>query len=168
LAGIEGAATGFAGLAGIVPDVVGLTALNLRAAGEYATYYGFDISTEYERLYALNILTVSSSYSNIKTEMTFQPAFRATKSFAGRQGIETVSQMAIAKSVKKAVEKLGVNLTKAKLAQIVPVAGAVVGGTFNVMYTNTVCTTAQMLYRERFLLQRHGPESNILGDATGD
>ena len=34
---VQGAAAGFAGIAAIVPDIVGLVALNLRAAGEYAT-----------------------------------------------------------------------------------------------------------------------------------
>ena len=107
LAGLEGAATGFVGLPGIVPDIIGLTTLNLRAAGEFATYYGFDITTPYERLYALNILTVTSSYNNIATEVTFQPAVRVTKKIAAGQGVEAVSQLAISRSIKKAVEKLG-------------------------------------------------------------
>ena len=33
------------GLLGIPPDVVALITLNLRAVGEYATYYGFDVSS---------------------------------------------------------------------------------------------------------------------------
>ncbi len=44
LASAEGVATGAAGAAGIVPDLVALVALNLRAAGETATYCGFDMS----------------------------------------------------------------------------------------------------------------------------
>lgn len=156
MAGIEGAATGFVGAAGIIPDVVGLTTLNLRAAGEYATYYGFDTSEPYERLFAISILTTASSYNDIRKDVAFQPAVRATKSLAKRQGIESISQMAISRSIKKAVEKLGLNLTRAKLAQLVPATGAVVGGSFNIVYSKTVCTTAQMLYRERFLRERHG------------
>lgn len=162
LAGIEGAATGFVGLPGIVPDIIGLTTLNLRAAGEFATYYGFDISTPYERLYALNILTVTSSYNNIATEVTFQPAVRVTKKIAAGQGVEAVSQLAISRSIKKAVEKLGVNLTKAKLAQLVPATGAVVGGSFNIIYSKSVCTAARMLYRERFLRERYGVTTQML------
>ena len=156
IAGIEGAATGYAGAAGILPDIVALTTLNLRAAGEYATYYGFDTTSEYERLYAINILTAASSYSDINKDLAFRPAVRVTKSLAGRQGFEAVGQLAVTRSIKKAVEKLGLNLTKAKLAQLVPATGAVVGGSFNIMYSKTVCTAAHMLYRERFLMERHG------------
>ena len=38
--------------------------LNLRAIGEYATYYGFDIGRQEERLFALNVLGLASSPSD--------------------------------------------------------------------------------------------------------
>ncbi|MFT5142506.1 MAG: hypothetical protein ACI84D_001122, partial [Thalassolituus oleivorans] len=80
LAGAEGAVTGFAGLAGIVPDIVALVAINLRAAGEYATYCGFDISTPEERLFALGILDYVAKSSDNAKELAIEPAYRvATK-----------------------------------------------------------------------------------------
>src|SRR5215204_3703609 len=42
---VEGAGAGSVGLLGIPPDIVALITLNLRAIGEYATYYGFDVSS---------------------------------------------------------------------------------------------------------------------------
>ena len=48
------------------------------------------------------------------------------------------------------------DLTKAKLAQVVPVAGAVIGGGFNAYYTDKVCKAAFYLYRERFLAEKYG------------
>ena len=47
-------------------------------------------------------------------------------------------------------------LTKGKLAQLIPIAGAVVGAGFNAWYLNEVTHTAYMLYRERFLKERYG------------
>jgi hypothetical protein len=44
------------GLPGIPPDVVALISLNLRAIGEYATYYGFNINSQEERLFVMNVL----------------------------------------------------------------------------------------------------------------
>jgi len=35
--------------------------MNLRAIGEYATYYGFDIHKQEERLFAMNVLGLASS-----------------------------------------------------------------------------------------------------------
>ena len=49
-------------------------------------------------------------------------------------------------------------LTKAKLAQGVPIMGAVVGGGFNAYYTARVCDAAYHLYRERFLAEKYGAE----------
>lgn len=61
LALVEGAATGAAGLPGIPADVVALLGFNLRAIGEYATYCGFDVNSQQERLFALNVLGLASS-----------------------------------------------------------------------------------------------------------
>jgi hypothetical protein len=71
LAMAEGAASGSASLLGpvvggaaILADVTALVSLNLRAVGEYATYYGFDITRQEERLYMLNVLGLASAPSD--------------------------------------------------------------------------------------------------------
>ncbi|NTV81018.1 MAG: EcsC family protein [Candidatus Aminicenantes bacterium] len=51
LALTEGAGAGAMGLPAIAPDLIALIAMNLRAIGEYATYYGFDIQRQEERLF---------------------------------------------------------------------------------------------------------------------
>ena len=61
LAAVEGAATGVAGLPGIFVDLPALVTLTLRAIGEYATYYGFDVTVQHERLFAMNVLGLASS-----------------------------------------------------------------------------------------------------------
>lgn len=157
LGAAEGATTGFVGAAGIVPDILALTTLNLRATGLYATYYGFDVSRDDERLFALQVLSASAGSTDINKDFALKPISRASQGIAKRQAIESAGQYAITGSIKKIAEKLGIKLTKAKLAQMLPVAGAVVGGGLNVMYTNKVCHTAQQLYRERFLLAKYGP-----------
>jgi hypothetical protein len=157
LAAAEGAATGYAGAAGILPDIVALVALNLRAAGEYATHYGFDTQKDEERLFALHVLNVVASPTDLNKELTLRPVIRVSNGIATRQGLESAGQFAFAKTLKKAVEKLGINLTKAKVAQILPIAGAVVGGAFNTGYTTRVCTASRNLNRERFLVRRYGP-----------
>ena len=65
---VEGAVAGGAAvvnplfaLATIPADVVALLAMNLRAIGEYGTYCGFDMSSQEERLFSLNILALASS-----------------------------------------------------------------------------------------------------------
>lgn len=158
LAGAEGAATGFAGFAGIVPDIVALVAMNLRAAGEYATYCGFDITTQKERLYALQILDyVAKSNDNAK-ELAIEPAYRVAKKVATSQGVNAIEQLGFNEAVERIARAIGMNLTGRKLSQVVPVAGAAVGAGLNVLYTRKVCATAHFLYRERFLERKYGAE----------
>ncbi len=158
LAAVEGAATGYAGLPGILPDVVGLVALNLRAAGEYATYCGFDLAQPAERLYALNVLNAVSSPSDTAKQATLTPVIRVSRHLTKDQAMRTVEQFALTKAIRNAARALGIRLTRAKLAQVVPVTGAVVGSGFNAYYTSKVCDAAFFLYRERFLVEKYGAE----------
>ncbi len=155
LATASGAATGYAGAAGIVPDIVALVAINLKATGEYATHYGYDIEDEGERLFALQVLNVASGERELVNNLASKPVERVSAGLAKKQGIEALSQSSLAYSVKKAVEKLGIQLTRAKLAQLMPVAGAAIGGSFNLYYSGKTLECAQLMYRKRFLIDHY-------------
>lgn len=157
VAGAEGATTGLAGLAGIVPDIVSLVAINLRAAGEYATYTGFDIDSPEERLYALRLLDVVAGDDDSRKRIMLEPAVRVAKSVARKQGMQAIEQMGFNEAVERIARAIGLELASKKLAQVVPVAGAVVGAGLNLLYTRRVCATAFHLYRERFLEAKYGP-----------
>jgi hypothetical protein len=60
--------------------------------------------------------------------------------------------------MQRIAKRIGVRLTKAKLAQTIPVIGAGVGAGFNAWYVSRVCNAAYFLYRERFLAEKYGPE----------
>jgi len=158
LATAEGAAAGYVGLPGIPPDVVALIALNQRAIGEYATYYGFDISSQRERLFALNILSLASSPNDAAKGVALAQLVRIAQDVAKKRTWNDLEKHSLVRIVQRIAHSLGVRLTKAKLAQIVPVTGALVGGGFNAYYTSKVCEAAFYLYRERFLAEKHGAD----------
>ncbi|KXV74879.1 hypothetical protein AD951_00320 [Acetobacter malorum] len=56
--------------------------------------------------------------------------------------------------VQEIAKSLGIRLTKAKLAQVVPMIGSVAGAGFNAYYVSKVCETAHHLYRERFIIEK--------------
>ena len=159
----EGAATGLLGLPGIPADVVAILSLNLRAIGEYATYCGFDISLQQERLFAMNVLGLASSPSDAAKQAAMAQLAKIAKAVAQKKTWKTLEEHAFVSIIRKVAEALGVRLTKAKLAQVVPVAGAVVGGGFNAYYTSRVCDAAYFLYRERFLAEKYGED--VIKDA---
>ncbi len=160
----HGAAAGLAGLAGILPDVLGLVALNLRAAGEYATYCGYDVMQPSERLYALQILHVVSLPPDTKREAALVPVSSVSHSIAQQQTVQTIEQAALSGSIRGIAKALGTRLTKVKLAQLLPMAGAFVGGGFNGYYTTRVCNAAFHLYRDRLHIEKYGGE--VLGDGA--
>lgn len=158
LAAAEGAATGTAGLPGIPADVAALVALNLRAIGEYATYYGFDIASQRERLFALNILGLASSPTDAAKQVAMAQLVKIAKEAAAKKAWKELEKHAFVQIVKRIAQAVGTRLTKAKLAQLLPVSGALIGGGFNVYYTSKVCDAAFFLYRERFLAEKYGPD----------
>lgn len=159
LALAEGAAAGAVGLPGIPPDLVALISLNLRAIGEYATYYGFDIELQEERLFAMNVLGFASSPSDASKGLAMAQLVRIAGDVAKKRTWKQLEQHAFVQVIQQIAKALGVRLTKAKLAQIVPLAGAAVGGGFNAYFTSKVCDAAHNLYRERFLAERYGADA---------
>ena len=158
LATTEGAAAGYVGLPGIPADIIALIALNQRAIGEYATYYGFDISCQQERLFALNILGLASSPNDAAKQVAMAQLVKIAQDVAKKKAWKDLEKYYFVKIVKIIANSLAIRLTKAKLAQIIPVTGAIVGGGFNAYYTDKVCDAAFYLYRERFLAEKYGAD----------
>lgn len=154
----EGAATGAVGLPGIPPDLVALITLNLRAIGEYATYYGFNIHLQEERLFAMNVLGLASSPTDSSKGMAMAQLVKIAQDVAKKRTWKELEKHAFVQVIQQIGKALGVRLTKAKLAQILPAAGAVVGGGFNAYFTSKVCDAAYYLYRERFLAEKYGAD----------
>ncbi len=158
LAFTEGGVAGATAIYGIVPDILALIVLNQRAIGEYATYCGFDVSNQQERLFALHVLSYSSSPNDLAKELAMSQLIKIAKQVAQKKTWKQLEEYAFVNIVKIIAKALAIRLTKAKLAQVVPVAGALVGGGFNAYYTNKVCETAFNLYRERFLAEKYGED----------
>ncbi len=160
---VEGATAGgvavftpAAALAAIPLDIIALLSLNLRAIGEYATYCGFDITLPEERLFALNVLALSSSSTDQSKQIALAQLVRIARDVALKQSWEQLQGHLFVQAVKEIAQALSIRLTKAKLANTVPFAGAVIGGGFNAYYTDKVCKAAFYLYRERLLAEKYG------------
>ncbi|MCH7926891.1 MAG: EcsC family protein [Candidatus Dadabacteria bacterium] len=158
IATLEGGTTGAAGLFGIPADVVAIIALNFRAVGEYATYYGYDISTQQERLFALNVLGLASSPSDAAKEVALAQLVKIASDVAKKRTWKELEQHLFVQITRNIAKAVGIRLTKAKLAQFIPYIGAVFGAGFNAYYTSKVCEAAYYLYRERFLAEKYGAE----------
>lgn len=157
----EGGVAGVAGAAGIAADIPSLLAISLRAVNEYATYYGFDINVEQERAIALNVLLAASSTTQVSKQAALSELTKVSVKVAQRKTWKELEKYLSVRAIKKIAEKLGIRLTKAKLAQVVPVVGAAIGGGFNAWYVSAVTKTARMTFRERYMIRKYGPDAAI-------
>ena len=158
LAFMEGAAAGATGVPGLIVDIPTLVTLNLRAIAEYATYYGFDVASQRERLFAMHVLGLASSPDDAAKTVVMAQLAKIAAHAARKEPWKVLEKRVLVKVTESIAKALGIRLTKAKLAQAVPIMGAVVGGGFNAYYTARVCDAAYYLYRERFLAEKYGPE----------
>lgn len=142
----------------IALDITTLLTLNLRAISEYATYYGFDIRLQEERLFALELLTMTTSTTEQGKMLAMAQLVHIAKDVAQRKTWNELERHAFVQIMQRLAKSLAIRLTKAKLAQLLPVAGAVIGGGYNAYYTASVCQHAHMWYRERFLARKYGPD----------
>lgn len=158
LALAEGGATGAVGLPGIPVNIVALITLSLRAVGEYATHCGFDVSLQQERLFALNVLGLASSSSDAAKQVAMAQLVRIASDVAKKKAWRDLERHAFVTALQALARQLGIRLTKAKLAQIIPALGGAIGAGFDTYYISRVCDAAYFLYRERFLARKYGPD----------
>jgi len=161
----EGAATGAAGFAGLAADIPLLLTLAMRQIQEIGTSYGYDVSQPMEADYALQVLQIgATAQSGVKlqflialkqTEQTLlkiswkkMNAQRAAQALGKEAGLATIRQFA---------KTLGIQLTKRKALQLIPVIGALIGASFNGVFLNDVGRSAYMSYRRRFIAENEKP-----------
>ena len=167
LAGAGGATIGLGSMnpitaaAAVAADVPVFAGLCFRAIGEYATYYGFDISDPQERMFMMHVFELASE-SNVKKgrKMLVNKLGKMSRRIVFGGGSKAGGQ-AFSAMASKVARLLGLRLTQGKMAMLIPAAGVLLNSGFNVYMMDKVCSTASMMYRERFLARRYGDESLI-------
>lgn len=158
LAAAEGGTTGAAGMLGVPLNIFALVGLSQRAIGEYASYTGLDVGLQHERLFAMQVLSYASSPTDGGKILAMSQLVRISKDVARKTVWKDLERQAFVRIVREIAKALGIRLTKAKLAQVVPMVGGAIGAGFDVYFMSKVCETAYMLYRERFLAEKYGVE----------
>ena len=87
-----------------------------RAIGEYATYYGFDVAVQQERLFAMNNLGLASSPKDAAKQVAMAELVWIARDVAMRRTWDTLEEHAFVKVIQQIARAVGVRLTKAKLA----------------------------------------------------
>ncbi len=156
-AAAEGGVTGSFGLPGIAADIPALFAILIREIQEIGTCYGYDVTRPEECDYLLHVLRTGST-TNVKEKIGFVVSLkefeqilikvtwkRMSESLAAKQ----LSKQSLLAAIRQFAKSLGIQITKRKALQMIPVIGALIGASFNGMLANDIGRAAYMNYRQR-------------------
>lgn len=164
LAGAGGAVFGVAGAAGMIADVPTLIGLALRTIHRVALCYGEDLRSPERRRLAIGVFALASANSLDEKRIAvdalrgFHP--EELNAAAWRDGVERAAEREFAKeaavfSMQNLAQRLGVNIGKRKAAGVLPILGAVIGGSVNAWYLWDVAQVSRYVFQERWLMERH-------------
>ncbi len=166
----EGGAAGAIGLFGLAADVPALLAVSLRVIQQIGICYGYDMKLRREQEYVMHVLQVSST-SSLKAKVEVLASLKQLEQIllkvSWRQMGEAlarkeISRLSLLAAMRQFAQRLGVQLTRRKALQIVPLLGAVVGASFNGLFVNDTGRAAYMIYRRRRIAELEGSDTKAL------
>lgn len=160
----EGGATGMLGAAGIAVDIPAVLTLALRTIHKIGLCYGYKADTTEDKEFVLSVMSLAGANSmKEKNQILLQLKMieatlrknalwlierKATKDMAKK----TVSNEVIIKMIRDVCKQLGINFSKRKAVQIIPVLGAGVGATMNGSFIRDIGYAAKRQFQERWLI----------------
>jgi uncharacterized protein (DUF697 family) len=149
-----GGAAGVAGLPGLAADIAGIVTLAMRTVRQVGACYGHNDMSQEDVMKIVSMATGGSQREKMITlvglrqahTMASKTTFKAMAT-AGPQGLAILAVREFAKSV-------GVNLTKRKILQIIPLVGAAVGLAMNAAYMRDIGWTARRYFQRSWLEDR--------------
>ena len=137
-------------------DVVATLAALGRSTAHYGGYYGFDPRDEAERAVLLGVIGAGTAAGGVARQQALLQVRQISMMVARRATWEQLGKESLVKLIQRIFERISIRLTKQKLGQALPVAGIAIGGSLNYTLVRRVATTADKVYRERFLDRKYG------------
>ena len=147
----EGAATGVAGLPGIVVDVPVLYGLLFHAIQEIAISYGYSVTSEAEYAFIFKVLEIGHM-SEREARRQGMKELEGLQQKVSREGAaRDVETLAIKHGLQALARRLARTLIQRKVSQSVVLVGGVIGAGVNRQLASEVGAAAHHAYRRRFL-----------------
>jgi hypothetical protein len=157
----EGGATGATGILGMAVDIPAIITLALRTVHKIGLCYGFECRSLEDKQYAMGILAASGANS-IEEKMEALLALRTVQQMVLKQTWKSMSEKAATSqmskegaiiAVRNLAKQLGINVTKRKALQAIPLIGGGIGAAVNGAYINDVGWAARRSFQERWLME---------------
>lgn len=156
----EGAATGSTGVLGMGVDIPFIITFALRTIHKIGACYGYDINpsnAEEENVFALGVLSAASA-NNMEEKTAILFSLKQVSIMIQKNTWKKIGEMAsknfLAKgilNIKQIAKIIGINLTKRKAGQTIPIIGGGIGAAMNGSFINDIARAAQKSYQKRWL-----------------
>lgn len=162
----EGGVTGATGVMGIALDIPAILTLSLRTIHKIGLCYGYRADTLEEKNFVLDILSAAGANSQ-KEKMSALVALQTLRTIIAKQTWKSMQNAgekeAMILMIKALCKQLGINLTKRKVLQVIPVTGGVVGAAVNGAFIRDVGYAARRIYQQRWLQDNNKWDGNTAG-----
>lgn len=158
--GVAGAGAGAApgaaaAIATMTADIATLLTGSGRGVAHTLAYYGYDVRRPEERAFMLATMSLGLVTGQLAKQRAFAQFHKLVGLLARDATWKVLNQDAFVRLTGALFAKLGERLIKQKLGQLLPLAGAAVGGGMNYSYVRRVTEAAYWLGRERFLMDKY-------------
>jgi hypothetical protein len=160
LAVVEGGVAGATGIAGLASDIPAIIMLSLRTIHKIGLCYGYECRSGMDKNFVLGVLAASCANSMSEKKEALK-MLGLIKDSNAKQTWNTVAEKAVGLqlskegsliALKNLAKQLGMNITKRKAMQVIPVIGAAVGASVNGMFLKDVGWAARRAFQERWLI----------------
>jgi hypothetical protein len=157
----EGGVAGAVGLPGLALDIPAVIVLALRTIHKVGACYGYEVKSKSDKDFILAVLAESGA-NDMQEKVAALTALREIEVSLAKQSWKKIAETAAASSItkeagiigiKSLARQLGINLTKRKALQAIPLVGTVVGASVNGWYLKEVGWSARRAFQERWLLE---------------
>lgn len=161
----EGGATGTGGAPAMAADIAFIIPFAIRTIRKIGLCYGFECNGREGRNIVLNILTAAGA-NTVKEKtiaianltaikvMVQKTTWKELERLAAEQAAKGVAgKESFIMAIKHAAKQLGINLTKRKALQAVPIIGAGVGAIMNASFLDDVSDAATNSFRKLWLAE---------------
>lgn len=146
-------------------DVASVLGLAARTVASTAQYYGYDPRQPEEQVFMMSVLGLGMAAGTPAKTAAYAELSQLTQLLFRNAAWEKLNEKVLTKIAQQFATKFGVDLTKKKLGQVVPVAGMAVGAVLNFALIDRIAAAVNDAYRERFLIERSGGALSVVIDA---
>lgn len=165
---VSGGTTAAVAIGAMAADTAFVLAALARVVAHTAAYYGYDVRQPEEELFALGVISLSTASSSAAKVAALGELSRLTQQMMRHATWEMLSKEPLVKVIQHVYARLGLRITQKKLAQTVPIAGAVISAGMNMAALQVVAADAKLAYRMRFLCDKYELDPDqLMEDARG-